>query len=677
MTNQTDYKFTNRLIHETSPYLLQHAHNPVDWYSWCEEAFEKATKENKLVLVSIGYSACHWCHVMERESFENEDVAIFMNSHFVCIKVDREERPDVDQVYMNALQLMTGQGGWPLNCFALPNGKPVYGGTYFPLSKWQNILVSLSEMHRDSFDKMQEYSEKLTLGIIQSDLISLNKESDLSQIEILKKSIESWKLRFDNLDGGPNRAPKFPLPNNYLFLLRYAYLMNDFEVLGHVNLTLDKMAKNGLFDQLGGGFSRYSTDMEWKVPHFEKMLYDNAQLVSLYSEAFQATGNLLYKDVVYKTVRFIERELMSAQGAFFSALDADSEGQEGKFYVWQKHELELVLGSDFLFIQDYYQINETGYWEHGNYILLRNKSDTELCLKWALSTNQLELKVQSINKKLFKARSSRIRPGLDDKILTSWNGLMLKGLVDAYVVFNDSYFLNLANRNADFILSCQKKNDDSLFHSHKNGKSTIVGFLEDYAFVIEALVSFYEATFNEKWLMEAKKLADYVYHNFYDLESGMFFFTSKTEKPLIARKIELTDNVTPASNSSMAISFFKLSRVFDLIAYEKIASHMLSNMTSQLIEYGSGYSNWGNLMLNYCFPFSEVIITGSEAAENRSAFHVEYLPNVFFAGSKEVSELPILQNRFFADKNLIFVCLNKTCKLPVTEIKDALAHIKN
>ena len=672
MTSEIDFKHTNRLINETSPYLLQHAHNPVDWYPWCDEAFKKANDESKLVLISIGYSACHWCHVMERETFENEQVAMLMNSSFICIKVDREERPDIDQVYMNALQLMTGQGGWPLNCFALPNGKPIYGGTYFPINRWKNVLTSLIDMSQNDSEKMKEYSEKLTKGIIQTDLVSLNKDFEFEGKQALTKSVESWKKDFDNEQGGAKRAPKFPLPNNYVFLLRYAVLMNDKAVLKQVNLTIDKMAKGGIFDQIGGGFARYSTDMLWKVPHFEKMLYDNAQLVSLYAEAFQATGNLLYKEIVYKTVAFVERELMAPNGAFYAAIDADSQGEEGKFYVWDKQELELLLKYDYPFAKDYYNVNETGYWEHGQYILMRNMTDAEMAVKWNVSEAEIKLKVQSINEYLYNVRSKRPKPALDDKILTSWNALMLNGLIDAYLVFNDPYFLKLAQQNADFILTFQKKNDHSLFHSHKNGKSSITGFLEDYAFLIAAFISFYEATFNEKWIYEAKNLTDYVLDNFYDEQTEMFFFTAKNEKPLIARKMELSDNVTPASNSCLANSLFKLSRIFDLPEFETAANKMLNKVVSNFVDYGSGYSNWGNLMLKISLPFSEVIICAPDAKQKRSEFNYLYLPNSLFAGSSELSNLPLLANRFERDKELIFVCKDKTCNFPISDVKDAL-----
>jgi uncharacterized protein YyaL (SSP411 family) len=368
--------FTNALINETSPYLLQHAHNPVDWHAWGDDALQMAKNQNKLLLISIGYSACHWCHVMEHESFEDEAVAKVMNRLFVNIKVDREERPDIDQVYMTAVQLMTGRGGWPLNCIALPDGRPLYGGTYFPKAQWLKIIQDVAKLWDTDPEKALEYATELTRSVQQSDLIpALKKEATFNK-GMLREIVEEWRPHMDNEEGGPNRSPKFPMPANYQFLLRQAHLSNDKKLMNHVHLTLRKMAWGGIYDQIGGGFARYSVDEIWKVPHFEKMLYDNAQLVSLYAEAFQASGNVLYKEVVEQTLAFIAREMTSAEGAFYSALDADSEGEEGKFYVWTEAELTELLGEEFAWVKDYYNINAQGYWEHENFILLRNVPQT-------------------------------------------------------------------------------------------------------------------------------------------------------------------------------------------------------------------------------------------------------------------------------------------------------------
>jgi len=399
------HKHTNSLIHETSPYLLQHAHNPVKWMPWGDEALEKAKKENKLILISVGYSACHWCHVMEHESFEDETVAKIMNDYFVCIKVDREERPDIDQVYMMAVQLMTGQGGWPLNCFALPDGRPIYGGTYFPKKNWINILLNLVDLQKEQPDKMEDYANQLTQGLKLAELIKVNTNETDFKKELIINCYNNWKERFDNVDGGPNKAPKFPLPNNYQFFLRLSTDPSPtlpegerVDLLEHINLTLTKMAYGGIYDQIGGGFARYSVDHYWKVPHFEKMLYDNAQLVSLYCEAYAVTKNSLYKNVVYETLEFIERELTAPNGGFYSALDADSEGIEGKYYVWTKEELQNILKDDFNLFADYYNINKLGLWEHDNYILLRNVDDHIIAEEHNISIEELQNKITSFKK---------------------------------------------------------------------------------------------------------------------------------------------------------------------------------------------------------------------------------------------------------------------------------------
>jgi uncharacterized protein len=669
-------KFTNSLIHETSPYLLQHAHNPVNWYAWNDSTLLKAKSENKILLISIGYSACHWCHVMEHESFEDEAVAKIMNANFICVKVDREERPDIDQVYMNAVQLMTGSGGWPLNCFALPDGRPVYGGTYFPKEKWKNILITLAELHKKDPEKMLDYAEKLTAGVRQSELINRAEDKAVYSLTDLNNTYSEWSKRIDIHEGGPDKAPKFPLPNNYQFLLRYGHLTSNESVLSHVKLTLKKMAFGGIYDQIGGGFARYSTDYLWKVPHFEKMLYDNAQLVSLYSEAYQATKEPLYKQTVYETLDFIARELTSDEGSFYSALDADSEGEEGKYYVWKKEELEKLLGDEYPLFAAYFNINEIGFWEHGNYILLRKQDDEEIAKRFQISVAELRTKIEGCKKIALTEREKRIKPGLDDKILCSWNALMIKGYTDAYRVFDDPVFLQRAEKAAAFIQSKLMLSDSCLLHSYKNGKATINGFLEDYSFTIEAYLSLYEATFNEFYLEEARKLMTYCIAHFYDTESGLFFFTSGKDAPLIARKMETSDNVIPASNSSIAKSLFFLGHYFDKPAYITMASQMLQNVKHMMAQYGAGYSNWGMLMIHFVAPFYEVAIVGKEADLLREKIEKEYFPNKILLGGAIESKLPLLENKYTAGKNLYYVCVNKSCQLPVSESAAVFKQLK-
>jgi len=672
---------TNQLINETSPYLLQHAHNPVNWYPWGEEAWKKANDENKLVLISIGYSACHWCHVMEHESFENDSTAKLMNEYFICIKVDREERPDIDQIYMSAVQLMTGSGGWPLNCFTLPDGRPIYGGTYFPTANWNQILVQLSTFYKKDPAKANEYATELTQGINKMELVKVNEDPIDFNMKDLDAIVAAWKNQFDTVEGGPNRAPKFPLPNNYEFLLRYAVASGDNEVLKHVNLTLEKMAYGGIYDQIGGGFARYSTDTYWKVPHFEKMLYDNAQLVSLYSKAYQQSKNPLYKEIVYETLEFIQREMTSVQGGFYSAIDADSEGKEGKFYVWKLDELKEVLNEleapkAFEIISEYFNINKTGYWEEENYILLRKKTPEEIAKKFSVSTGELNALIAEAKKLLLTARSKRIRPGLDDKILVSWNALMISGYCDAYKAFGDEQFLSPAKKNASLILRQMRTKDGGLFHSYKNGTAKINGYLEDYSFMIESLLSLYECTFDEIYLNEANSFAEYAFTHFYDETAGSFWFTSNLDPALIARKKEIQDNVIPASNSAMAKALFNLGIHFENKKFTDTASKMLHNIVKEMERYGSGYSNWAILMLNLTQDFREIVITGDSAHKKRKELQSYYLPNTLFAGSLKESELPLLLYRTAEPKTLIYVCENRVCKLPVEKVEEALELLK-
>lgn len=667
-------KHTNSLIHETSPYLLQHAHNPVNWYPWGTEALQKAKDENKLILVSVGYSACHWCHVMEHESFEDEQVASIMNEHFVCIKVDREERPDIDQVYMNAVQLMTGGGGWPLNCFCLPDQRPFYGGTYFRKQDWMRLLNDLQAFFVNKPKEAEEYADRLHTGIKQSDVVGFVAEQKEYSVNTLKEIVDPWTRYFDYSDGGYNRAPKFPLPNNFQFLLRYAHLAKDQASNVITRLTLDKMAYGGIYDQLGGGFARYSVDSVWLVPHFEKMLYDNGQLVSLYAESFQYCGSTLYKNVVEETLEFIKRELTSPEGGFYSALDADSEGVEGKFYCWTKDELRGILSDDEEIFSIYYNVTEEGNWEETN-ILHRKEDDKVVADALGMSETELLAVIERCKVKLMKVRENRIRPGLDDKILTSWNGIMLKGYIDAYRVFRNDEYLQIALTNASFLLKNLKQSDGSWKRNYKNGKATINAFLDDYVLVAEAFVELYQATFDEQWLKEAKKITDYCIEHFFDQESGMFYYTSNTDEQLITRKFELMDSVIPSSNSVMARVLLKLGTYFQEEKYLDLSSQMLTNISDHIKKYASSYSNWALLMLENVFPFYEVAISGNEWAAKLKELDQYFIPNKLVLGG-ENGTLPLLEGKSAAETKL-YVCVNRTCQLPVTEVVEAVGQMKD
>lgn len=674
--NSSPHRYSNPLIHESSPYLLQHAHNPVNWRAWNDESLSIAKEQNKLLLISIGYSACHWCHVMEKESFENEQVAQLMNDYFVCIKVDREERPDIDQVYMLAVQLMTGQGGWPLNCIALPDGRPIYGGTYFQKEQWMNVLLSVADLYRNDPGKARDYAERLTKGIQQAEQLVPGEPFDSFDKNFLQETVSNWKPRFDNEEGGANRAPKFPLPDNYQFLMYYAFVSCDAEVKRHVQITLDKMAAGGIYDQIGGGFARYSVDGQWKVPHFEKMLYDNAQLISLYANAANYFSRDSYRQVVIETVEFVMRELRSDEHCFYSALDADSEGIEGKFYTWNKSELQALLGEEFDRFAVYYNVNARGLWEDERYILLKTAEDAALAKMFGCELEELQAQLKRWKVRLLAARENRVRPGLDDKSLTSWNALMIRALADAYTAVGDSAYLDQAKKSMDWLLRQQKKSDGSLFHSYKLRKSAINAYLEDYCFVIEALIALYQITLDENYIREADNFTTYVIRHFSDPHTDMFFFTSDEDPALITRKMELSDNVIPASNSSMAKVLFQLGNLFGNNDYLERSKRMLRYVLSEMILYGAGYSNWAQLLIHHVFPFYEVAVVGKSVNEKLSQLQNHYLPNVIFAGTAGESQLPLLQNRSVSGKTLIYVCEGQHCLLPSESVENALQLLR-
>jgi uncharacterized protein YyaL (SSP411 family) len=668
----------NRLVHETSPYLLQHAYNPVDWYPWGPEALERAQAEQKPILVSIGYAACHWCHVMERESFEDEQVARVMNEYFVCIKVDREERPDVDQVYMEAVQAMGIQGGWPLNVMLTPEAKPFYGGTYFSPTNWVKLLENIAQAyageHRaeldgsaERFAQVLQASELEKYGAASASAATVNDE----EFKLLAYNLG---LRFDRERGGTNRAPKFPMPSIWRFLLRTHHISASQSVLNQVNLTLREMAWGGLYDQVGGGFARYSVDAEWLVPHFEKMLYDNGQLLSLYSEAYQVTQEPLYREVAFQTVAWVRRELTNPEGGFYSSLDADSEGVEGKFYVWTREELQQILGAEEPLAAAYYNCIGIGNWEHGTNILHRRQSDADFAQAHEIEPHVLAKLVHSWQKQLLAARASRVRPGLDDKVLTGWNALMISGLVAAYRAFGESELLALALRNAEF-LQQNLRQGPCLYRTWKNGRATINGFLEDYALVIEAYLSLYEATFAEQWLREAETLIAYVLDNFFDPAEQQFFYTDASAEPLIARKKELFDNVIPSSNSVMANNLLRLGRHLENAAYQDLARTMLGQVQALVVKEPQHLTNWASLYVALLRPGAEVAITGPQLEDFRSQLSRHFLPNDVLAGTLETSTLPLLEGRGGTAETTIYVCRNRACQLPVHSVAAALEQL--
>ncbi len=664
----------NHLIKSSSPYLLQHAYNPVHWFEWGEEALEKAKAENKLILVSIGYSACHWCHVMERESFENHEVAEVMNQHFVCIKVDREERPDIDQIYMLAIQLMTGSGGWPLNCICLPDQRPIYGGTYFQKADWINVLTNVANLWAQEPEKALQYALRLTDGIVNAEKIIPNIKTAAYTAEDLQEIVEPWKRSFDMSEGGYNRAPKFPLPNNWQFLLRYGFLAEDEGTYIPTLLTLEKMALGGIYDQIGGGFARYSVDGNWHVPHFEKMLYDNGQLVGLYAEAYLASRLPLFKQVAEETIEWVDREMTSPEGLFYAALDADSEGVEGKFYVWSADDFEVLTEGDHLLLAEYFNVTEAGNWEEEQTnILLRRLTDEEFAEQKGLELHDLQLKVRLAKTKLLAQRANRVRPGLDDKCLTAWNGMMIKGLAESANIFDNQEYYEMAKKAATFILSDLRMENGGLYRNYKSGKASIAGFLDDYAFFIEALRALYEVDFKEEWLKEAKQLTDLVIHDFEDPDSPMLFYTSANSEALIARKHEIMDNVIPSSNSVMAQNLQALGLLFDEEKYLEKASAMLAAVKQQIKTYGSAYSNWAIQLMNEVYGINEVAIAGNDILNVKKELNSCYVPNkITISGTN--STLPLLKDKQSIETK-IYICRNKICQLPVKTVEEAVKLI--
>jgi uncharacterized protein YyaL (SSP411 family) len=657
-------KFTNSLINETSPYLLQHAHNPVNWLPWNEESLEKAKSENKPIIVSIGYSACHWCHVMEHESFEDVEVAEFMNGNFICIKVDREERPDVDQIYMDAVHAMNGQGGWPLNVFALPDGRPIHGGTYFPKDKWLDACKQVDYLLKNKEDKALQYAKKLKEGVERMNSIIETDEVQNFNIEGLENIFNHLFVELDQTNGGIMQQNKFPMPDILLFLMRYFARTKDKRALAQTVLTLNSMSAGGIYDQIGGGFARYATDIYWKVPHFEKMLYDNAQLLSVYSEAFLLTEKEEYKDIVYQTIAFMERELLSPQGAFYAALDADSEGEEGKYYLWTEEEFKNVLGEDADLIASFYGVGQEGLAENGKSILLKTSGVEAFAEQNKLNPGYFKQKLDYANSKLLEERNERIKPGLDDKILLGWNALAIKGLVDAYSSFKDKKFLQLAENAYDYIL--ENFIDGENIYRTQNKK--IKAFLEDYALFIKASISLYEATGKKDYLFTAFGLSELTIDRFYDESQKVFLFSDKNTEQLYAQKIDFSDNVIASPQSVMANNLFLLNKFSPNKKYKEIAENLLNIVSEKLIKFPSFHSNWANLFANLSSSFYELAIVGDKAFEYKDEIDRHYFPFKIYAVSEnEEEQVALLQNRYLKEETLCYLCVDNSCELPVNE----------
>lgn len=661
----------NFLQNETSPYLLQHANNPVDWYPWGKEALEKAKKENKLIVVSIGYSACHWCHVMEHESFEDNEVAEVMNALYVNIKVDREERPDIDQIYMSALQLMNGTGGWPLNCILLPDGRPIYGGTYFKKKDWINILSNIAAMHRNKPSELLDYASKLIEGVRNMEYIA-SKTNEAIPHNFLDEHIKTWDRFLDYENGGTIGAPKFPVPTNLIFLLRYGHLSKDEKILNYVKTSLKNIANGGIYDQIGGGIYRYSVDGIWKIPHFEKMLYDQSQIISLYAEAYAKFKDPLYENIVSNTINFCKNELLNTNDhLFYSALDADSEGVEGKYYCFTIEEIQSVLLDDAKLFIEYYQCTPEGNFEHGLNNLFALKDPDVFLKKHNLKPDSWHQTLTKNKEKLKEYRSNRIRPGLDDKQLCAWNSLMIKGLCDAYKYVGDEEFKHLALRTIDSLISNMYINS-ILYRSFKNKEVKVPGFLDDYAFFIQALLSVYEISSNEKYFDLAHEVLNITNEEFYDKTSGMYWYTSNSSESLVARKQEYYDSVIPSSNAVMMHNLKQFYAFTSNSIFENMADDMVYNIVPIMKKYPPSFSLWANYILNMKYADVEIIITGKDSEQLYKEITKQYLPNVLFSYADVAKNNALHLNRYSADRTQIYVCKNKTCNLPVNTILEAM-----
>lgn len=682
-------KRTNRLINETSPYLLQHAHNPVDWYAWGSEAFDKARQENKPVLVSIGYAACHWCHVMERESFEDLQTASLMNKYFVCIKIDREERPDLDHFFMDALQATSGQGGWPLNMFLTEESKPFYGGTYFPPQRmhnrisWKELLVQIHEAYQKRRDEINLQANNLIDHLRKAnqpkagfDGGTVTVQENLFTKEEALKIFNNIMGTADQVDGGFGRAPKFPQSYTIQYLLRYHHFTGNQDAFAQATLSLKKMMYGGIYDQLGGGFCRYSTDNQWLAPHFEKMTYDNALLLLVLSEAYQLTGDKAYERVAVQTVDFMQREMMAEGGGFFAALDADSEGVEGKFYTFSRKEFDEILGDDSPRIASFFDVTEQGNWEEVN-ILRMNREVEEWAADSGLPMNTALNCLKRAQNKLFEYRSRRIRPATDDKIILGWNALFNQALSKAAQAFGRDEWIALAEKNMNFLLHhFYNEKTGQYLHTHKAGTSRYPAFLDDIAFLIQSLLYLYEPTGNIAYLERAKLLMAYVMEKFGDEEQLFFYYTPSFQEDILVRKKDLYDGAIPSGNGIMAWNLYRLGLLLGEQEWVKRAGDMLESMRTLAVQYPTSYGIWSNLLLELTQGTHEILVLGDNALQKGKVLLSDYLPNkIFMASSSAKPNYPLMKGKNGVEDANIFICSNYACGLPFTSVKDALAFV--
>jgi uncharacterized protein len=709
------HRYTNQLIHETSPYLLQHAHNPVNWFAWNDETLKKAKEENKPILVSIGYAACHWCHVMERESFEDEVTAAIMNANFISIKIDREERPDLDHIYMDAVQAITGSGGWPLNVFLTPEGKPFYGGTYFPPQRafnrpsWQEVLNNISQAFYEKRYEIDAQAENLTNHLIQSNGFGIQKFSESEKTFKKENLNEVFQniMKFADIEwGGFGKVPKFPQTSTIQFLLRYYHINkkdsnpsmspeisageNVFAdpIVHQALLSLDKMIEGGIYDQLGGGFARYSTDAEWLAPHFEKMLYDNALLVSVLSEAYQLTGKERYKEVINETIGFVQRELLDDQKGFYAALDADSEGEEGKFYVWDLREVKEILGNDAAIFCEYYDITSHGNWEQKNILHVREPLE-KFSSRKNISIDKIKQLLEQGKKKLLEQRNKRIRPLLDDKIILGWNALMNTACSKAFAATGNEQFRQLAIDNMHFLFQeFNIKNSDEFYHTWKNSVAKYPAFIDDYAFLIQALIHLQEITADTKWLKKAKLITEFIIENFSetqaktshasDSQPSFFFYTGKNQHDVIIRKKEVYDGAVPSGNSTMAYNLYHLSILFDKKEWKQRAIQIVSFLQKSIISYPTSFANWACLLQEMITGTYEIAVTGKDFTKLHVDLLEHYLPHrVLMASATSEPDFALLADKPVTNPPSIWLCKDFVCQQPVESLKELTVLINS
>ena len=680
----TIFKHTNQLIGQTSPYLLQHAHNPVAWYPWGEEAIALAKKEQKPILVSIGYSACHWCHVMEKESFEDEATAAIMNEHFISIKIDREERPDLDAIYMDAVQAITGSGGWPLNVFLTPGLKPFYGGTYFPpvdafnRKSWKNILLAVAAAWAEKPDEINIQAENITEHLVQLNN-QLHQTGDTSSVHLDNTICNEIFLNLmrtaDTKWGGFGKAPKFPQFLSIRYLLQHYYFYKNKIALQQALLSVDKILQGGIYDHVGSGIARYSTDNEWHVPHFEKMLYDNALFLAVLCEVFQITRNPKYEKAIHNIIQFVERELMNEEGGFLAAIDADSEGEEGKYYVWQKSEIEKILGTDADLFCEYFDISETDNWEHKN-VLRILKSAKDFAAEKNLLIDDFQNTIETNLQKLFVYRKERTRPSTDDKIILSWNALMLHAVCKAAIVLDDDVFKNLAVKNYRCIIRHFLRADSQggCYHTYKNGVAKFDAFLDDYVYLVQACLSLYELDFDEKYLLDAKKHLEFIIVHFSD-EDGLYFYSTQIgSTDLIIRKKEMYDGATPSANGMMAQLLQKISVIFENNSWRDRSTKMVQNFTSLITKHPGTFSSWAIFLQQLVNGFEEIAVLGPDSMSMAKKIFQHYLPaKILICSNENSGSIPYLKNKKTGSGTQFFLCKKETC-LPPFDSVDAFLN---